>query len=189
MTCLVSRGRAPQALDKSAAVRCGEGEMGRSHEAVETLYHQLGPALLAYARSLLRDRALAEDAVHQVFLNLMAGRATLPDEPRPYLFRAVRNTSLNSLRAASREAAVARAEPIFVARDGLEALVPDLESALAELPAEQREVVVLRIWGGLTLEAAAQVAGVSPNTAASRYRYGLSKLRERFGAHVKASHA
>jgi DNA-directed RNA polymerase specialized sigma24 family protein len=133
MTCLVSRGRAPLALDKSAAVRCGEGEMGRSHEAVETLYHQLGPALLAYARSLLRDRALAEDAVHQVFLNLMAGRATLPDEPRPYLFRAVRNTSLNSLRAGSREAAVARAEPIFIARDGLEALVPDLESALAEL--------------------------------------------------------
>jgi RNA polymerase sigma-70 factor (ECF subfamily) len=163
--------------------------MGRSHDAVETLYHQLGPALLAYARSLLRDRALAEDAVHQVFLNLMSGRTTLPDEPRPYLFRAVRNTCLNSLRAGSRESAVEHPEPIFVARDGLAALVPDLENALAELPEEQREVVVLRIWGGLTLDAVARVAGVSPNTAASRYRYGLSKLRQRLGARVEANRA
>jgi DNA-directed RNA polymerase specialized sigma24 family protein len=54
------------ALDKSAGLRCGEGEMGGSHEAVEALYRQLGPALLAYARSLLRDHALAEDAVHKV---------------------------------------------------------------------------------------------------------------------------
>jgi RNA polymerase sigma-70 factor, ECF subfamily len=162
--------------------------MGGSHAAVEALYHELGPALLAYGRSLLRDRALAEDAVHQVFLNLMSDRTTLPDEPRPYLFRAVRNASLNRLRIVRRETAEAHAESVFVAPDGLEALVPDLESALAELPDEQREVVVLRVWGGLTIEAAAHVAGVSPNTAASRYRYGLSKLRERFGTQVKASH-
>jgi RNA polymerase sigma-70 factor (ECF subfamily) len=162
--------------------------MDGNHAAIEALYRDTGPALLAYARSLVRDAAAAEDVVHQVFLRLMSRGAALPNEPRPYLFRAVRNTSLNRLRDASWYA-VQRNEPaMFVARDGLEALVPDLERALAALPEEQREAVVLRIWGGLTIEAAATVAGVSTNTAASRYRYGLAKLRERFGAQMKARH-
>ena len=53
-----------------------------------------------------------------------------------------------------------------------------LQSALASLPDEQREVVVLKIWGQLTFEEAAAVIGVSPNTAASRYRYALEKLKD-----------
>jgi RNA polymerase sigma-70 factor (ECF subfamily) len=53
-----------------------------------------------------------------------------------------------------------------------------LQSALRTLPDEQREVVVLKIWGQLTYEEAAAVIGISPNTAASRYRYGIEKLRE-----------
>ncbi len=157
--------------------------------AIEGIYNELGPALLAYARSLVRDGSSAEDVVHQVFLKLLSSREPLPIEPRPYLFRAVRNTSLNRLRAAGRELAHRSDPPAFVARDGLEALVPDLERALGELPDEQREVVVLRVWGGLTLEAAAELTSVSSNTAASRYRYGLAKLRERLGARVKGNHA
>jgi RNA polymerase sigma factor (sigma-70 family) len=53
-----------------------------------------------------------------------------------------------------------------------------LQSALRRLPDEQREIVVLRVWGQLTFEEAAAIIGVSPNTAASRYRYGLAKLKE-----------
>ena len=53
-----------------------------------------------------------------------------------------------------------------------------LQSALRMLPDEQREVLVLRIWGQLMFDEAAAVIGVSPNTAASRYRYGLAKLKE-----------
>ena len=53
-----------------------------------------------------------------------------------------------------------------------------LQSALRMLPGEQREIVVLRIWGALTFEEAAAVIGISPNTAASRYRYGIAKLKE-----------
>src|SRR5258708_1190051 len=52
------------------------------------------------------------------------------------------------------------------------------ESAEKMLAGEQREVVVMKIWGGLTFEEAAAVIGISPNTAASRYRYGLTKLKE-----------
>ena len=53
-----------------------------------------------------------------------------------------------------------------------------LQSALAELPEEQREIVILRVWGQLTFEEAAAALDISPNTAASRYRYALAKLKE-----------
>ena len=54
-----------------------------------------------------------------------------------------------------------------------------VRQAVRELAAdEQREVVVLKIWGQLTFEEAAAVIGISPNTAASRYRYGLEKLKD-----------
>lgn len=161
--------------------------VGRN-EAVEALYHDLGPVLLAYARSLIREAASAEDVVHQVFLKLIAGRESLPAEPRPYLFRAVRNASLNHVRAVGRHAATRGAPPVFSAPEHLSALVPDVERALAALPSEQREVVVLRVWGGLTFDEAAGLTGVSPNTAASRYRYGLARLREHFGTQVRTSH-
>jgi RNA polymerase sigma-70 factor (ECF subfamily) len=54
-----------------------------------------------------------------------------------------------------------------------------LQSALAELPVEQREIMVLRVWGQMTFEEAAATLDISPNTAASRYRYALAKLKER----------
>jgi RNA polymerase sigma-70 factor (ECF subfamily) len=53
-----------------------------------------------------------------------------------------------------------------------------VEQAMATLPSEQREVVVLHIWGGLTFQEVAGVLAIPANTAASRYRYALSKLRE-----------
>ena len=53
-----------------------------------------------------------------------------------------------------------------------------LADALAELPAEQRAVVHLKFWEGLTFEQIAEALDIPLNTAASRYRYGLDKLRE-----------
>jgi len=53
-----------------------------------------------------------------------------------------------------------------------------LAEALGELPPEQRAVVHLKLWEGLTFEAIAEALQIPLNTAASRYRYGLDKLRE-----------
>lgn len=61
---------------------------------------------------------------------------------------------------------------------GMQDVAIAIESALRALPEEQREVIVLHLWGGLSFSEAAGALGVSPNTAASRYRYGLAKLRE-----------
>lgn len=54
-----------------------------------------------------------------------------------------------------------------------------LEEAVVQLPSEQREVVVLKVWGGLTFAQIAEQLELSPNTVASRYRYALGHLREK----------
>jgi len=58
---------------------------------------------------------------------------------------------------------------------------PALERALARLSVEQREVVALKVEGGLTFEEIGAALAVSPNTAASRYSYALARLREALG--------
>jgi RNA polymerase sigma-70 factor, ECF subfamily len=148
-------------------------------EDVERLYEQHGPALLAFACAVLGHRAAAEDVVQQVFLKLLRGDAAVPDDPRAYLYRAVRNASLNARRLTSREVALDPDCAWFLAPTGAPEEALALQAALEQLPDEQREIIVMKLWGGLTLEEAATVLEISPNTAASRYRYGLEKLRLR----------
>jgi RNA polymerase sigma-70 factor, ECF subfamily len=124
-----------------------------------------------------RRPGIAEDLIHQVFLKLLTGRAVLPPAPRPYLLRAVRNAALNDHRRRAREVAISDTAAWLEAPDGREHEAIAIESALALLPEEQREVVVLRIWGGLTLDEVAAVVGVPANTVASRFRYGRDRLR------------
>ena len=142
------------------------------------LYEEHGHALLAYASALLRDPSAAEDVLHQVFVKLLAGRASIDGPPAAYLFRAVRNTALNHIRGQSREVGLDDTALWLESPGASRETVLALQSALATLPQEQREVVVLHIWGQLTFEETAAIVGVSPNTAASRYRYGLEKLKE-----------
>ena len=152
--------------------------LGRVNDDVRGLYETHGRALLAYASALLRNPSAAEDVLHQVFLSLLRGRVSIVGEPVAYLFRAVRNGALNHIRGQARETDLGDAAVWLESPDGSRETSIALQSALRALPAEQREVIVLRIWGQLTFDEAASVIGVSPNTAASRYRYGLAKLRE-----------
>ena len=64
-------------------------------------------------------------------------------------------------------------------------LSSSVESALAQLPDEQREVVVLKIWGGLTFAQIAAALGVNQNTAASRYRYAIERLESALAHEVR----
>jgi RNA polymerase sigma-70 factor (ECF subfamily) len=61
-------------------------------------------------------------------------------------------------------------------------------SALRTLPAEQAEVVVLKIWEDLTFAEIGQILDTSPNTAASRYQYGLAKLTRRLSKPSRMVH-
>lgn len=152
-----------------------------TYDDAHRLYDEHGPALLAYACALLRDPSAAEDVLHHVFLNILRGRASVAADPKSYLFRAVRNAALNHIRGQSREVELPRdgAGGVWLeSPDGSAETGLALQSALKTLPDEQREVVVLKIWAQLTFEEAAAVIGISPNTAASRYRYGIAKLKE-----------
>ena len=143
------------------------------------IYDRHGAALFRVAWTLLRSRPDAEDAVQEVFLGLARTQSTLGriENLRAYLFAALRH-------AVARVAARRKTEPL---PDDPPAREPDaeidaeifqlLERGLAALPAEQREVLTLKIDGGLTFAEVAEVLGVRLKTAASRYRYALEKLR------------
>jgi RNA polymerase sigma-70 factor, ECF subfamily len=148
-----------------------------TYEEVHLLYDKHASALLGYACAFLGDRAEAEDVLHQVFLNLIRENR-FPVDPVPYLFRAVRNTALNVRRQQSRHMQLECQHDWFDAPKDERESALGLQAAVLRLPDEQREVVVLHIWCEMTLLEVATFLGVSPNTVASRYRYGLSKLRE-----------
>jgi RNA polymerase sigma-70 factor, ECF subfamily len=150
-----------------------------SAEDVRRLYDQHGPALVAYACSFVVDAGIAEDVVHQIFLKLLRRPVLVPDVPVAYLYRAVRNAALNIRRDGLREAPLPLNDSWFVHGAGDKEAALALQAALRDLPDEQREVVAMRIWSGMTLDEIAVATGVPLNTAASRYRYALEKLRER----------
>ena len=149
-----------------------------NESALAELYDQHGGRLYRYALVLLADAAAAEDAVQEAFVQL--ARAVSRDPAvmtAAYLTTIVRNECFNILRRRRRE-------PIHNA-PMLESQTPGsteeerllLESALRALPPEQREVLYLKVFEGLTFHEIGNRCGVSLNTAASRYRYALAAMR------------
>ena len=153
-------------------------ENSLDRDAVLHLYTEYGRRLFAYACAIVGHASTAEDLVQQLFVRLLDGRVVINGPPLPYLCRAVRNAALNDRRTRARETALDGEASWLEAPPGrsLEALA--LERGLTALPLEQAEAIVLHIWSGLTFQEVAEVLGVSPNTAASRYRYGVAKLQE-----------
>ena len=150
-------------------------------EGLGRLVDEHAAALVLYARQWC---ASPEDVVQEAFLRL-AGQKRPPEKLLPWLYRVVRNTAVSAGRADRRrrrhEAAAARTPPWFTAdaAPGLDA--EDAAAALRGLPPEQREVIVAHLWGGLSFEQVAAVAGCSSSTAHRWYVAGLSALRERLG--------
>lgn len=145
------------------------------------LYDEHGASLFRYALMLLSDHAAAEDVIQEVFASILR-QSTPLDAPTHYLRRAVRNKCYSTLRR--RVTRPTLAQPL------LEPAVPEavnahervaLEHALMTLPAEQRELVHLHVFEGMTFQEVAEATGESINTVASRYRYALEKLRTRLG--------
>lgn len=149
-----------------------------SRADIERLYEEHGRVLLAYACSFMRSVAEGEDIVHQVFARLLRGDVVMTGLPLAYLCRAVRNTALNRRRSAQRESGFDEEVRWLEAPAGMEESAIAIERGMSLLPVEQREVVVLHVWGGLTFLEIADTLSISANTAASRYRYALGKLRE-----------
>jgi RNA polymerase sigma-70 factor, ECF subfamily len=150
-------------------------------------FQHYGPKLLLCARQWTRSVADAEDVVQEAFVRYWRNQRELPGEPMALLVTSVRRAAFDLARRdgrrAVREDRVAAADadvgraPLFVCALEIDERRKAIEDALHRLPDEQREVLVLKIWGELTFEQIAAELGVSPNTAASRYRYALGALR------------
>lgn len=152
---------------------------------LEELYDVYSAPLFRYALMLTCSRDDAEDAVGSVFVRVARewkhfGRV---ENVRAYLFSAVRNAAFNILRGKRRrEAAQESVCAAFQVGQQLADRVDQAESqvlceALDELPVDQREVLILKVFDEMTFREIADTVGASVSTIASRYRYGIEKLR------------
>lgn len=145
---------------------------------IELLYLQHGAALLLFASMITGERGRAQDAVHQVFLKLIEnGSLSRAQDKKAYLFACIRNAVLNERKLRNRHESLETDSAWFSPPDRDVTGEQDLRRALAALPDDQRQIVVLHIWGDLTFSQIADLLSISLNTAASRYRYALGKLR------------
>jgi RNA polymerase sigma-70 factor (ECF subfamily) len=155
----------------------------------ETLYKAKAAELILYGRALGLSHGEAEDVLQETFLVLLKSPQR-PLEPEHYCVRSFRNRALNHRRSLWRRLT----RELEVLADGhhwFEKSSDETEQSmqtaavdcLAALPVEQREAIVLKIWHRFTFEEIGGLLGISPNTAAGRYRYGLQKIkRELTGA-------
>jgi len=148
---------------------------------VELVFRHLGPALYAQALSILKDASAAEDVVQDAFVRVWRRRHRLVQQEKlgGYLATAVRNLAFDHLRRGRR--AAESQVLIAVSEAKSEPEVPDterLDAALAALPPEQREVVVLRVHLELSFPEIAERTQSPLGTVHSRYRYAMTRLRE-----------
>ena len=160
--------------------------MPTSGADLESLYDAHAGAVFAFVYNLTRNLADTQDVLQDLFQKL--ARQGLPaqtlNHPRAYLLKLAHHLMIDQARSRQRRdlrhEALAEAVPSLFApsADPDEAAFRTaLDVALRELPESQRVVVHLKLWEEMTFEGIADVLGIPPNTAASRYRYGLEKLR------------
>jgi len=155
------------------------------HDSWKDWFQRYGPRLLLYARQCTRSLADAEDVVQEAFVRFWRNQRQLGGEPLPLMLASVRRAAIDRARSDERRAArearadggLGDAEPQFESPALADDRRTAIEASLRRLPEAQREVLALKIWGGLTFEQIAAQLDLPPNTAASRYRYALEALR------------
>jgi RNA polymerase sigma-70 factor, ECF subfamily len=143
----------------------------------EKFYEAKAMGLILYGRALGLSHGEAEDVLQETFLALMQ-KPEPPREPEHYCLRSFRNRALNYKRSLWRRLTRELESQRWFEKSPEESPAErDAMRCLAELPVEQREVVVLKIWNQYTFEEIGGLLEISPNTAAGRYRYGLQKIK------------
>lgn len=157
---------------------------------MESLYREHRQGLFTYALSILGCSQTAEDAVQNAFARLHRGSelgvAEVDEKLVPYVFRCVRNCAIDLQRKRQHQQRLG--ESLFECAGQVgdndspaEAMLTEeraklLRAAVNGLAELEREVVVLKVFAGLTFEQAGQMAETSPKTMATRYRRALIKL-------------
>jgi len=153
--------------------------------ALSGLFDLTSQRLVRFAATITRNQHDAEDAVQAALVRVAARPHLLCELQAPwsYLLRMVRNEALVIARRKRRWSLVGNLSDLLTRR-----LVDEVEQeethravwlALRKLPTLQAEVVVLKIWEEMTFAQIAEVLEISPDTAASRYRYAMKKLSQK----------
>jgi len=157
-----------------------------STDALCHMYEKYESTMLSVATALLNDVAAAEDVVHDVFVALARSpqRLRLAGSLKAYLTTCVANLARDRLRVRKRKDQYRENQqlssvnaPASVSEVLYDEQLKRITAALEQLPHEQREVVVLHLRGDQPFRVIAGIQGVSINTAQSRYRYAIEKLR------------
>lgn len=171
--------------DRLLIFRVKHGDTG----ALVRIYDKYAGALIALAYKLVHNSAVAEDLLHDVFLDFVEGvqRFRLTGSLKGYLACCVANRAKDWLRSSDHHTqrsvemdslrSVSRTPDQAAMADENASLVND---ALDQLPIEQREVILLHLLGGMTFREIGVQQGVSINTVQGRYRYGVQRLRTWF---------
>ncbi len=155
---------------------------------LERLYDSHAQAVFAFLLNFTRNDADTRDLLQELFIKLAKKPELLRGirDERGFLLRLAHNLAIDLMRRrGTREKnynqLAEESADVFAASDD-----PDeqtfrraLAEALGGLPPDQRAVLHLKLWERLTFEQIAEALDLPPNTAASRYRYGLDKLRDR----------
>ena len=155
---------------------------------LERLYDQHAQAVFAFLLNFTRHEADTRDLLQELFVRL-ARRPELLDgvrDERAFLLRLAHNLAIDLIRRRGTrekqyEQLAGETLTLFASASQADegAFRQALSAALGELPPDQRAVVHLKLWEGLTFEQVAELLAIPMNTAASRYRYGIDKLRQR----------
>jgi RNA polymerase sigma-70 factor (ECF subfamily) len=164
-----------------------------SDEALTLIYEKYLNSMLTLALGLLNDAGAAEDVVQDVFVAFAQSRRSfqLWGSLSGYLATSVVNR-VRDYKRRQRRLIGRDAEPrVYTDRPGPEQAVilteqaQLLAEAVGQLPEEQREAVLLRLKAGLKFRDIAKLQQTSVNTALSRYRYGLERLRSMLDGEVE----
>jgi len=156
--------------------------------ALERIYDALGERLHHYLAGLVGSRTASEDILQDLFVRLAKNRRRLLGMVNlsGYLFAMARNLAMDHLRRRPlSDVDILDYQDFLVADTPAPSETDEQEAvlkAVAALPAKQRDVVALKCFQGLTFAEVADALNVSLNTAASRYRYALDKLRNSLAA-------
>ena len=167
--------------DKLLVLRCKRG----STEALRRIYEKYKTDMLVLAMALLNDKSAAEDVMHDIFLSFVRDieKFSLTGSLKGYLLTCLANRARNLNKAKHRQITdLDSTESVFSDSDEpLHAIICNeqlrqLSNAMARLPYEQREVIMLHFQAGMTFRTIGRSFGISANTVKSRYQYGIEKL-------------
>ena len=155
---------------------------------LQRLYDEHAQALFAFLLNVTRDENDTRDVLQELFIKLARNPGLISGvrDLRSFLLRLAHNLAIDlarrhGARGKYHEQFGVERVSVFAPGDHPDeyAFREALSAALGNLPQEQRAVVHLKLWENLTFDQIAQTLEIPANTAASRYRYGIDKLRAR----------